>query len=160
MTAQRRSILPLAAVVTALLAAGSQQESREPPTMVRVAGGTYSQGDPFGDGDRDEGPAHEVTVSDFLLAAHEVTVREFRAFVQATSYQTSAENMPDREAQERRLARLQELIETQRFDAEARKLATALIESGGCNCDSTGSTGAPWLLALLALPLLRRRRIA
>jgi formylglycine-generating enzyme required for sulfatase activity len=51
-------------------------------------------GDVLGDGDQSmlpETPVHEVEVGSFDLAKHEVTVAEFRQFVEATGYKTSAE---------------------------------------------------------------------
>jgi formylglycine-generating enzyme required for sulfatase activity len=38
-----------------------------------------------------EKPAHKVTVSDFYLSKYQVTVAEFRAFVDATGYKTDAD---------------------------------------------------------------------
>jgi formylglycine-generating enzyme required for sulfatase activity len=40
-----------------------------------------------------EQPVHKVTVASFDLATTEVTVRQFRAFVQATRYRTDAETI-------------------------------------------------------------------
>jgi len=48
-------------------------------------------GDIFNEGDQDEQPTHEVTLSDFVLAVTPVTRGEFRHFVEATGYQTEAE---------------------------------------------------------------------
>lgn len=57
--------------------------------MVYVAGGTFSMGSISGEDD--EKPVHTVTISPFYMARHEVTVEEFRAFVQDTGYRTTAE---------------------------------------------------------------------
>jgi len=59
--------------------------------MVLVRGGTFTMGDAFGLGDPDEVPRHEVEVSDFYLAPYPVTRHEFRKFVEATGYSTTAE---------------------------------------------------------------------
>ncbi len=69
--------------------------------MVLINGGTYNMG---GDvpkkpnllpstalSQADEFPKHEVTVSDFYMDEHEVTVAQFMAFVKATGYKTVAE---------------------------------------------------------------------
>lgn len=50
-------------------------------------------GDVFGDGNagQPETPVHEVVLGDFYMGRHEVTVGEFKAFVAATGYRTSAE---------------------------------------------------------------------
>ncbi len=58
--------------------------------LVRIPGGTFLMGSD--DGDRDERPVHEVGIADdFYMGKTEVTVRQFRAFVEATGYQTVAE---------------------------------------------------------------------
>jgi formylglycine-generating enzyme required for sulfatase activity len=58
--------------------------------FVRVPGGTFRMGSEADDGD--ERPVHEVRIADdFYLGKTEVTVRQFRAFVEATGYQTVAE---------------------------------------------------------------------
>ncbi len=61
--------------------------------MVLVKGGTFEMGCITGDKNcgADEKPAHKVTVNDFYLDAHEVTVEQFKAFVDATNYKTDAE---------------------------------------------------------------------
>jgi formylglycine-generating enzyme required for sulfatase activity len=59
--------------------------------MVYVKGGCFQMGDIFGNGSERERPVHEVCVDDFYMGKYEVTVGEFRAFVQDTGYQTEAE---------------------------------------------------------------------
>ena len=59
--------------------------------FVFVKGGCYEIGDAFGDGEADEKPVHNVCVNDFHLGKYEVTVRQFRTFVQDTNYRTEAE---------------------------------------------------------------------
>jgi formylglycine-generating enzyme required for sulfatase activity len=61
--------------------------------MVHVEGGSFLMGDLFGDGKKwlPETPVHEVEVGSFWIGRHEVMVREFREFVEATGYRTSAE---------------------------------------------------------------------
>jgi formylglycine-generating enzyme required for sulfatase activity len=49
--------------------------------MVFVEGGCYMMGDAFGDGDRDERPAHKVCVDDLYLDRTEVTQK---AYLEAT----------------------------------------------------------------------------
>ncbi|HNM25450.1 MAG TPA: formylglycine-generating enzyme family protein, partial [Saprospiraceae bacterium] len=60
-----------------------------PDHMVLIKGGTFMMGD--AKGEDDEKPVHKVTVSDFYLSKYEVTVAEFKAFVDATGYKTVAE---------------------------------------------------------------------
>ena len=55
-------------------------------------------GDTFGEGVEDETPTHRVTLDSFYLAPFEVTVKEFRVFVEETGYTTSAEGPVDLDA--------------------------------------------------------------
>jgi formylglycine-generating enzyme required for sulfatase activity len=57
--------------------------------MVLIRGGTFQMGS--NDGESDEKPVHSVTLSDFYLSKYEVTVAEFRTFVEASGYRTDAE---------------------------------------------------------------------
>ncbi len=59
--------------------------------FVFIKGGCFEMGDTFGDGDNAEKPVHEVCVDDFYLGKYEVTIGEFRKFVDATGYRTEAE---------------------------------------------------------------------
>jgi serine/threonine-protein kinase len=66
--------------------------------LVRIAPGKFFMGSPQDDPNHrdNETPAHEVTITQpFYLAAHLVTVRNFRDFVEATGYQTEAEKDGD-----------------------------------------------------------------
>jgi len=63
--------------------------------MVLIAGGTFEMG---GDNDQaspDEYPKHTVTVSSFYMDVTEVTNAQFKKFVDATGYVTTAERKPD-----------------------------------------------------------------
>ncbi|MBI5750280.1 MAG: formylglycine-generating enzyme family protein [Nitrospinae bacterium] len=62
-----------------------------PEGFVLVKGGCFQMGDTFGDGENDEKPVHEVCVDDFYMGKYEVTVGEFREFVNTTGYRTEAE---------------------------------------------------------------------
>jgi formylglycine-generating enzyme required for sulfatase activity len=57
--------------------------------MVFIRGGTFRMGSE--DGDSDEKPVHRVTVRDFYMSKCELTVGEFRTFVEKTGYRTTAE---------------------------------------------------------------------
>ena len=68
--------------------------------MVSIPGGTFRMGDLSGEGDDEELPeysiveelpVHSVTVPAFRLGKYEVTVGQFRRFVEATGYRTDAE---------------------------------------------------------------------
>lgn len=69
-----------------------------PESFVLIEGGTFRMGDVFGDGEAHERPVHTVAVSDFHLSRYEVTVAEFKSFVEETGYRTSAEGPVDLEA--------------------------------------------------------------
>lgn len=66
-------------------------QDHESAQFVSFAGGSFIMGDQFGLGEPDERPLHTVSVDGFLIATHELTVGEFRQFVEATGYQTTAE---------------------------------------------------------------------
>jgi len=58
----------------------------------KISAGTFTMGSPIGEVDRKsiETP-HKVTLSDFKIGRYEVTVSQFKAFVDATGYITDAE---------------------------------------------------------------------
>jgi formylglycine-generating enzyme required for sulfatase activity len=47
--------------------------------LKKVTGGTFTMGDTFGDGDTNEQPTHQVTVSDFYIGTYEVTQGQWQA---------------------------------------------------------------------------------
>ena len=57
--------------------------------MVLIQGGTFQMGST--EGSSNEKPVHSVTVSSFYMGKFEVTVAEFRAFIEDKNYQTDAE---------------------------------------------------------------------
>ena len=62
------------------------------PKVVVIPSGRFRMGDLAGDGNDDERPVHEVTIArPFALSKYEVTVGQFRRFVQASGYRTDAE---------------------------------------------------------------------
>lgn len=63
--------------------------------MVLIPGKTYLMGGDTIWGRPDEFPRHQVKVSSFYMDKHEVTNAQFRAFVEATHYVTTAEKKPD-----------------------------------------------------------------
>lgn len=56
------------------------------PEMVVVAGGVFRMGSDGPESAANERPVHEVSVASFKLSKYEVTVEEFRRFVEATGY--------------------------------------------------------------------------
>ncbi|WP_376696529.1 SUMF1/EgtB/PvdO family nonheme iron enzyme [Wenzhouxiangella sp. EGI_FJ10305] len=69
------------------------QDCTDCPEMVVIPAGSFRMGSPSGEADRDndEGPQHNVSIPAFALATTEVTVGEFRRFVEVTDYRTDAE---------------------------------------------------------------------
>jgi formylglycine-generating enzyme required for sulfatase activity len=61
------------------------------PEMVWIKGGSFQMGDSQGGGYSDEKPVQSVSVARFAMGRYEVTVGEFRQFVNETGYQTDAE---------------------------------------------------------------------
>ncbi|RKT46317.1 SUMF1/EgtB/PvdO family nonheme iron enzyme [Thiocapsa rosea] len=62
------------------------------PTMVTIPQGCFQMGSPADEIDReDDELQHEVCVDEFRLGAFEVTVAQFRRFVEATGHRTEAE---------------------------------------------------------------------
>jgi len=70
---------------------GTYQDPVTGMEFVLVKGGCFPMGDAFGDGDADEKPVHRVCVGDFYMGKFEVTLGQFRQFVQETGYRTEAE---------------------------------------------------------------------
>lgn len=59
--------------------------------MVFIKGGCFDMGDTFGDGDADERPVHKVCLDDFYIGKYEVTVWEYRMFMEETGYGAGTE---------------------------------------------------------------------
>ncbi len=63
--------------------------------MVLIPGGTYSMGGDNAQASEDEYPKHTVTVHSFYIDITEVTNAQFKKFIEATGYITTAEQKPD-----------------------------------------------------------------
>lgn len=71
------------------------RDIRETPTgMVLITGGEFVMGSDHDGAPNVERPAHRVRVDSFWMDEHEVTNAEFRRFVDATGYVTTAEKPP------------------------------------------------------------------
>lgn len=74
-----------------------------PPGMIWIPGGEFTMGG-FGPEARpDEFPRHRVRVSGFWIDETEVTIAQFKVFVAATGYVTTAEKAPDWEEMKKQL---------------------------------------------------------
>jgi len=67
------------------------QDGSQGPEMVWIPRGSFRMGDIQGEGWDWEKPVHSVSVSRFAMGRYEVTVGQFRRFVNATGYRTDAE---------------------------------------------------------------------
>lgn len=80
-----------------------QADSVSHEGMVWIPGNTFGMGASDGEGRPDEYPQHTVTIDGFWIDATEVTNAQFRAFVEATGYVTTAEQKPDWEELKKQL---------------------------------------------------------
>jgi formylglycine-generating enzyme required for sulfatase activity len=109
-----RSLLALAALPVALVSACARRPEPvraatpppKPAGMVWIAGGEFTMGSDDDDtvARPDEKPAHRVRVHGFWMDETEVTNAQFRAFVNATGYVTTAERPPALPAEVRKPA--------------------------------------------------------
>ncbi len=84
--------LILALFISALLQCGGPKKTRHIDIeLVKIPGGKMEMGDRWGKGDGDEKPVHQVKLKSFYLSKTEITVGQFRAFVEATGYKTDAD---------------------------------------------------------------------
>lgn len=65
-----------------------------PPAMAWIPGGEFLMGNSHKLSQPNEVPAHKVRVSGFWMDVHDVTNAEFRRFVEASGYVTTAEQKP------------------------------------------------------------------
>ncbi len=84
---------------TAVRDSTANQPTGEPPVvtvpgMIWIASGEFTMGTDSELGWPDEKPAHRVRVDGFWIDETEVTNAQFRAFIEATSYVTTAERVP------------------------------------------------------------------
>jgi formylglycine-generating enzyme len=62
------------------------------PETVFVQGGTFDMGDVLDDNEEtDEKPTHTVTLSSYSLGKYELTLAQFKVFIEATAYRTDAD---------------------------------------------------------------------
>jgi len=75
--------------------ADEQPPGDPPPGMVWIPGGEFSMGSELPDARADEAPVHRVRISGVWMDRTEVTNAQFRRFVDATGYVTTAERPVD-----------------------------------------------------------------
>ncbi|MCP4727435.1 MAG: formylglycine-generating enzyme family protein [bacterium] len=100
--------------------------------MVLVKGGTFEMGDVFNEGGESERPVHPVTLNNFYIAKYEITVGEFRRFVDETGFVTNAEKPVDQAKQRKLIARVREIMQTDRENkSEMYKVYKEALSYGG-----------------------------
>ena len=82
---------------------GAASPTAAPPGMKYIAGGEFTMGTDDEASFENERPAHRVRVGAFFLDEHDVTNAEFRRFVEATGYVTTAERRVDWEELKKQL---------------------------------------------------------
>lgn len=80
--------------VTPAVSAGKAETTASPPGMRWIPGGEFTMGTDDPRSMANERPAHQVRVDGFWIDEHPITNAEFRRFVEATSYVTTAERKP------------------------------------------------------------------
>lgn len=66
--------------------------TKGPEGMVWIEGGQFEMGTDAADANSEEKPAHPVKVDGFWMMDHEISNKEFQAFVQATNYVSEAKD--------------------------------------------------------------------
>lgn len=84
-----------------LIFASLKKEEKE--KMISIPGGEFMMGSSDHEGRPDEFPQHLVKISPFLMDETEVTNGQFKKFVEATGYITTAEQKPDWEELKKQL---------------------------------------------------------
>jgi len=72
------------------------REERTGIVFVKLPGGTFQMGSPASEAERhdDEGPVHEVTLSSFLIAKHEVTQAQWRRVMGTSPSHFKGDDLP------------------------------------------------------------------
>ena len=103
-----RYLLVLLSTFLIVVSCSSSKEQEKhiteiPPEMVLIPSGTFTMGGRSDQAYADEFPQHQVKVSAFLMDETEVTNAQFKAFVEATGYVTTAERAVDWEELKKQL---------------------------------------------------------
>jgi formylglycine-generating enzyme required for sulfatase activity len=97
------SVIPQRLAVQHAAQVSLPQATASTKGMVLIEGGTFLMGADNEQGRRDEYPKHQVKVKSFYMDTHEVTNAQFRKFIEATGYVTTAEKKPDWEELKKQL---------------------------------------------------------
>ena len=80
---------------TGIAASGGAETNSAAKGMVWISGGEFTMGSDDESSRRNEQPPHRVKVDGFWMDEHVVTNEEFKKFVEAMGYLTTAERKPD-----------------------------------------------------------------
>ena len=80
-----------------------KSSAKPPPGMVWIPGGEFTMGSDATDTPGHEHPAHRVRLDGFWMDETDVTNAQFRRFVEATHYLTTAERPVDGEEMKKQL---------------------------------------------------------
>ena len=94
MSSPLRRLLCVCLCLTGSLASAWASSPKPPDGMVWIPGGEFQMGSEAKMARPDERPVHRVKVDGFFMDATEVTNAEFKRFVEATGYLTTAEVPP------------------------------------------------------------------
>jgi formylglycine-generating enzyme required for sulfatase activity/C1A family cysteine protease len=86
------SLLDNSSVAGMVLTVNFDADEKPISDMIRIKGGTFVMGSPSSEQGRDDDERQKnETLGDYYIGAAKITVKEFRDFVNATGYKTSAE---------------------------------------------------------------------
>ena len=103
--------------------------------LVYIEGGCFLMGDQFDEGNFYEKPVHEVELRDYYLGKFEVTVKNFRQFVNETGYKTSAEGPNNENEQEKLCDEFFKLAESgTKTQEDYIRIITKLLSYSGTFC--------------------------
>ena len=60
---------------------------RNGSAMILIPNGIFEMGDHFSEGEQSEQPIHEVELDTFYMDIHEITVGQYKTFIEATGHQ-------------------------------------------------------------------------
>ena len=96
MTTKTEKLKSLIAIMVTLLIATTVAAQKPSIEWASIPAGTFTMGSPIDEADRaDDETQHQVTLSAFKMSKQEVTVVQFKAFVDATGYKTDADKGTD-----------------------------------------------------------------
>jgi formylglycine-generating enzyme required for sulfatase activity len=96
MKQKTKELRSLMVILVTMLVANNVSAQKPVVEWVEIPAGTFTMGSPINEvGREDCETQHEVTLSAFKMSKYEVTVGQFKSFIDATGYKTSAEKGRD-----------------------------------------------------------------